>query len=389
MLLFSMESFFCHHLSFFPKGVDMHSRHWSLLHLVFLAAFLFAPCCPGTPPARAAVAPLQIQGQDFIDPDGHRVRFWGVNLVAFYPTHAAAEKFAANLASRGINLVRWHHMNRASLDWNWQSEIPALLDYDSGTSRTPNSAAWDRFDYLNAELARHGIYIMLATHWTRDYLPADVSIMHTTTEDDNQWSAAMQDLVKLDNNDWGAAFDLKKLLPVIDERAARLEEEFLSRLELRARKLIALADNLEKTTDKMDVTGYRPFREEVDNFKALSLVIKERMNKLESHPKKEELEGQFHKLQVLMLRLVIKTSLKFFFVMSAKENLPLGAREMFQSELRTLYEAERMISDPRYISQLDESARDDLETAKSILEEIIEKAPALLNFGAQKKKRRR
>ena len=139
----------------------------------------------------------------------------------------------------------------------------------------------------------------------------------------------------------------------------------------------------------MDVTGYRPFREEVDNFKALSLVIKERMNKLESHPKKEELEGQFHKLQVLMLRLVIKTSLKFFFVMSAKENLPLGAREMFQSELRTLYEAERMISDPRYISQLDESARDDLETAKSILEEIIEKAPALLNFGAQKKKRRR
>ncbi|MDG4721286.1 MULTISPECIES: hypothetical protein [Thalassospira] len=174
------------------------------------------------------------------------------------------------------------------------------------------------------------------------------------------------------------------------QRKYRTEvEEFLSRLELRARRLVALADNLEKTTDKMDVTGYRPFREEVDNFKALSLVISERLKKLEKHPKKEELEGQFHKLQVLMLRLVIKTSLKFFFVMSAKENLPLGAREMFQSELRTLFEAERMISDPRYISQLDESARDDLETAKSILEEIIEKAPALLNFGLRKKKKRR
>ena len=46
------------------------------------------------------------------------------------------------------------------------------------------------------------------------------------------------------------------------QRKYRTEvEEFLSRLELRARKLIALADNLEKTTDKMDVTGYRPFRE--------------------------------------------------------------------------------------------------------------------------------
>jgi len=164
-------------------------------------------------------------------------------------------------------------------------------------------------------------------------------------------------------------------------------EEFLSRLELRARKLIALADDLEKRAENSDITGYRPFREEVDNFKALSLVIMERLNKLEKHPKKEELEAQFHKLQVVMLKIVIKTSLKFFHVMSAKENLPLGAREMFQSELRTLYEAERMISDPRYISQLDASARDDLDRAKSILQDIIEKAPALLNFGVQKKKR--
>ncbi|MEQ8392205.1 MAG: hypothetical protein RIB30_14535 [Thalassospira sp.] len=164
-------------------------------------------------------------------------------------------------------------------------------------------------------------------------------------------------------------------------------EEFLSRLELRARKLVALANELEKRAENSDITGYRPFREEVDNFKALSLVIMERLNKLEKHPKKEELEEQFHKLQVVMLKIVIKTSLKFFHVMSGKENLPLGAREMFQSELRTLYEAERMISDPRYISQLDGTARDDLDRAKSILQEIIEKAPALLNFGARKKKR--
>tara|TARA_E500000318_G_scaffold78329_1_gene73255 strand:+ start:148 stop:687 length:540 start_codon:yes stop_codon:yes gene_type:complete len=164
-------------------------------------------------------------------------------------------------------------------------------------------------------------------------------------------------------------------------------EEFLSRLELRARKLVALANELEKRAENSDITGYRPFREEVDNFKALSLVIMERLNKLEKHPKKEELEEQFHKLQVVMLKIVIKTSLKFFHVMSGKENLPLGAREMFQSELRTLYEAERMISDPRYISQLDGTARDDLDRAKSILQEIIEKAPALLNFGTRKKKR--
>ncbi len=194
---------------------------WTMILLVITVAWSSA---------RAAVEPLHIQGQDFLDNNGNRVRFWGVNLVAFYPTHAAAEKFAANLASRGINLVRWHHMNRPSLDWNWQSERAALLNYDAGNSRSPDTEAWDRFDYLNAELEKHGIYIMLATHWTRDYLPGDVTIMHTTDEDDNHWSAAVQDLVNLDTSDWGAAFDLKKLLPVIDERAARLEEEFLTRL---------------------------------------------------------------------------------------------------------------------------------------------------------------
>ena len=73
--------------------------------------------------------------------------------------------------------------------------------------------------------------------------------------------------------------------------------------------------------------------------------------------------------------------------MSAKPVLPLGAREMFQSELRTLYEAERMISHPRYVSHLDESAKDDLEVAKEILQEIIENAPALLNFSKRKKRK--
>ncbi|RCK53742.1 hypothetical protein TH25_04340 [Thalassospira profundimaris] len=168
-------------------------------------------------------------------------------------------------------------------------------------------------------------------------------------------------------------------------------EHFLSQLEKRGRILVSIAAELEALADTTDVTRYRPFREQVDNFKALSLILSERLSALDNHPRKDELEDQFHKLQVLMLRLVIKTSLKFFFVMSAKPFLPLGSRELFQSELRTLYEAEKMLSDPRYKSDLDESAQDDLDMARDILEEIIQHAPALLNFSnkpaANKRKR--
>ena len=168
-------------------------------------------------------------------------------------------------------------------------------------------------------------------------------------------------------------------------------EHFLSQLEKRGRILVAIAAELEALADTTDVTRYRPFREQVDNFKALSLILSERLAALENHPRKDELEQQFHKLQVLMLRLVIKTSLKFFFVMSAKPFLPLGSRELFQSELRTLYEAEKMLSDPKYKSDLDDGAQDDLDMARDILEEIIQHAPALLNFNnkptANKRKR--
>lgn len=165
-------------------------------------------------------------------------------------------------------------------------------------------------------------------------------------------------------------------------------EEFLRKLEERGQKLVALAEQVQREADTNDITGYRPFRESVDNFKALSVIIADRLGHLES-ARRDELDEQFHKLQVLMLKLVIRTSLKFFFVMSAKSALPLGSREMFETELRTLYDAERMLADPRYQDDLDENARMDLDMAKDILTEIIEHAPALLDFGKTRRRRRR
>ena len=160
-------------------------------------------------------------------------------------------------------------------------------------------------------------------------------------------------------------------------------EMFLGKLEERGSSLVRLAERVQKEADTNNITGYSPFREEVDNFKALSSIIKDRLSRMTSS-RKDELEEQFHKLQVLMLKLVIKTSLKFFFVMSAKSVLPLGSRETFETELKTLVEAEGMLSDPAYENELDEEARDDLDLAKDILSEIIQHAPSLLDFGKKR-----
>ncbi|WP_269542616.1 hypothetical protein [Cerasicoccus fimbriatus] len=172
------------------------------------------------------IEPLTIEDGHFVNPQGEVVRFWGLNLVALFPTHKQANTIADELAEREINLVRPHHVLRRSKDWIYGMEAGALLTYDD-TSRKFDSEALDRFDYLNAKLREKGIYLAFSTHFTRYFLPGDVSIRETDAADEAEWSAAMQEL-----NDWHwkKAMDSRKALPVIDERSALLSIEFIQNL---------------------------------------------------------------------------------------------------------------------------------------------------------------
>jgi hypothetical protein len=169
---------------------------------------------------------LTVKGAAFINPAGKPVRFWGVNLVADYPEHANADALAANLAKLQVNLVRPHHLLRRSSDWNPKMLSGALVQYKDN-SRDFDPVALDRFDYLNAALRRNGIYLALSAHFSRAYLPGDVDIMQTDDKDRDAWMAAMNEL---NGWNWKKSTDPKKMLPSLDERAARLNEEFVKKL---------------------------------------------------------------------------------------------------------------------------------------------------------------
>ncbi len=206
----------------------------------------------------STLSALHISGQDFVDENGRRFRCWGVNVAAFYPDEQTAINFAKNLADHGINCVRWHHMMRPSDDWITNSNIRALATYEGlewlpdndprvracpdhpenldqmspdFTSRIPDQDAWRRFDFLNAQLAKNGIYILLSEHWTRDYGANDVDILTTNDQDRQAWRNAISDLQHR-SYCWGYfdIIDLQKMLPAIDERALALEKEFLTTL---------------------------------------------------------------------------------------------------------------------------------------------------------------
>ncbi|MBN2711188.1 MAG: hypothetical protein JXR97_01995 [Planctomycetes bacterium] len=172
------------------------------------------------------VQPLQAKGADFVDPSGNVVRFWGVNAVSLFPSHEEAEKIAENMASLNINLVRPHHMMRKSTDWVVTTKCYALSLYEKN-SRDPNKEAWDRFDYLNAQLRKRGIYLAFSLHWSREFLPGDVEIDETDPADAKAWREGMTEFVGWN---WKKKIDPMKILPTFDERAGLLQEEFTRNL---------------------------------------------------------------------------------------------------------------------------------------------------------------
>lgn len=169
---------------------------------------------------------LTVRGDQFVTAGGKPVRFWGMNLVSLYPEHAVADAMAANLAAVQINLARPHHNLRASKDWN-PDMLSGGLSANQGNTRDLDPVALDRYDYLNAALRKQGIYLQLSIGSSRSYLPGDVAVMDSTPEDQEAWKAAMVELRKMD---WLKNIDLFKALAVIDERAARINEEFAVKL---------------------------------------------------------------------------------------------------------------------------------------------------------------
>lgn len=157
-------------------------------------------------------------------------------------------------------------------------------------------------------------------------------------------------------------------------------QDLLGALEGQARVAIRLAKLAEEEAAKDSFQTYNEFRNKVGEFRALCILIEGRLKSVDS-ARVDDLKEEYARLDTLMLGLLIRASMRFFFVLSAKTMLPIGAREIFISELRSLHDAAEKLHRPEYARVMGDKLKGDLETAEMILEEIIDKAPGLLQFG--------
>jgi hypothetical protein len=145
--------------------------------------FEFTPRPPGdTPPAEGAFHAGQILGFKndfqfshltidkgwFVNDTGERVRFWGTNIgpPSTWPTPDTAKQMAERFSRSGINLVRFHHLDRG---WNPDNIFESNVDHTQ--SLDPEKMA--RMDFLIHELRKRGIHVFFDLLVTRRFRSGD------------------------------------------------------------------------------------------------------------------------------------------------------------------------------------------------------------------------
>jgi hypothetical protein len=127
-------------------------------------------------------------------------------------------------------------------------------------------------------------------------------------------------------------------------------------------------------------TDYMRSRDLTSECWAFSIVIERRIEELPD-AERPRLQQRFSRLMVLIWSCLLNCSLNFLDSLSREENLPLGSREVFVREIKTLYDANKWLSDDRYVDLINDAMHNKQRQAEKILSAIINRAPTLLDLG--------
>ena len=156
-------------------------------------------------------------------------------------------------------------------------------------------------------------------------------------------------------------------------------ERFMGVFATRLEKLGTSVKVLEHKSVDVQFKDYLDFQELTSELLTFLIIIDKKLQILDPNSK-GDLVDRFDDLVIAIWSILLKGALSFFIVISGDQYLPLGSREVFMRELRTLNEAQAKLSASPYKEKVPKSIKKQLETAERILIEVIDKAPSLLEL---------
>ncbi len=157
--------------------------------------------------------------------------------------------------------------------------------------------------------------------------------------------------------------------------------ELIRALQRLRAEATALAENAYLAIQQHSFEPYWTFRAKINEHAALVAVIRGRIPQLTALRTRQAgiVTEAVDREEEEIIVLTVKACLKFCFALSANPSLPIGARETFIHEIGSLTQA-RAVLEKAPQDRLPTGLLDDLDTARMILEEIIDKSPSLVSF---------
>jgi hypothetical protein len=155
--------------------------------------------------------------------------------------------------------------------------------------------------------------------------------------------------------------------------------ELLPALDRSVRAVAASAARTQSGIGHHSFAPYHAYRASIDEYHALVAVI-EGLIRGDGSTEADRVRERLLNRERQVLTLMIRSSLEFFFALSAIPNLPYGIRECFAQELKSMSAAHERLQAPEHTGKLPSELEQDLEVAEEILAEVMRKAPGLASF---------
>lgn len=159
-------------------------------------------------------------------------------------------------------------------------------------------------------------------------------------------------------------------------------ERFLEALAEKSNVLDAAIAEAKSGVARSSFAAYKAFADSAGDFDGFCILIEYRIKKVEPGPVRASLESRLLTERVQAMSRMLKASIELIGALAGQRVFPLGAKDVFLRELRSLYGLKNTLAREPFLGQLPAETGRDVELAEKILREIIDKAPALLDLAA-------